>query len=78
MESVSDSNLLSAKTEVATCAGCHQVQHARIFRNAHMPLRPGKFQSSSTADGKMSCGSCHNPHGTISDKLIDGISVTAG
>ena len=33
---------------------------AQMFRNAHMPVR----------EGKMACGSCHNPHGTIADNLI--------
>jgi DmsE family decaheme c-type cytochrome len=75
MESVSESSLLSASTEVETCAGCHQVQHARSFRNAHMPLRDGAFQVSTASEGKMSCGSCHQPHGSVSESLISHISV---
>ena len=61
MRSVSERNQLSKKTQVATCGQCHQIQNARQYRNAHMPLRPGAFQSSTADDGKMSCGSCHNP-----------------
>jgi DmsE family decaheme c-type cytochrome len=75
MQSVSESNQLTHETEVETCAQCHQIQNARQYRNAHMPLRPGAFQSSSAADGKMSCSSCHNPHGTVGEKLIAHIST---
>ncbi len=75
MRSVSSRHQLSKKTEVGTCKQCHPIQNARQFRNAHMPLRPGAFNSSSADDGKMSCGSCHNPHGTVAEKLIDGVSV---
>jgi DmsE family decaheme c-type cytochrome len=75
MSSVSESNQLSHGTEAETCAQCHQIQNARQYRNAHMPLRPGAFQSSTAVDGKMSCGSCHNPHGTVGEKLIAHIST---
>ncbi len=75
MRSVSERNQLSRQTEVATCAQCHRIQNARQYRNAHMPLRPGAFQSSIAVDGKMSCSSCHNPHGTVGEKLIGHIST---
>jgi len=75
MRNVSESNQLSQEAEVDTCAQCHQIQNARQYRNAHMPMRPGAFQSSTATDGKMSCGSCHNPHGTVGEKLIAHIST---
>jgi DmsE family decaheme c-type cytochrome len=44
--------------ETALCATCHRVQVAKTERAvAHMPVR----------EGKMSCSSCHNPHGSISN-----------
>jgi DmsE family decaheme c-type cytochrome len=40
------------------CASCHRPQVAKTERAvAHMPVR----------EGKMSCASCHNPHGSINN-----------
>jgi DmsE family decaheme c-type cytochrome len=75
MESVSHGNLLASRTEVETCARCHQLQYSRIFSNAHMPLRPGAFEVSTASEGKMRCSSCHQPHGTVTESLIRNISV---
>ena len=75
MAPISEKNLLRAKTEVETCSTCHQIQHSRIYRNAHMPLRPGDFQVSTASDGKMTCSSCHQPHGSVTESLIAHISV---
>jgi DmsE family decaheme c-type cytochrome len=45
-------------TETQTCAACHRTQVAKTERAvAHMPVR----------EGKMSCSSCHNPHGSVSN-----------
>jgi DmsE family decaheme c-type cytochrome len=60
MESLSEHALLNHRDEVDTCSGCHLIQHSRLFRNAHMPVR----------EGKMTCSSCHNPHGTINPALL--------
>ena len=49
---------LVKRTQTELCAGCHRVQVAKTERAvAHMPVR----------EGKMSCTSCHNPHGSISN-----------
>ena len=43
-------------TQTELCATCHRLQVAKTERAvAHMPVR----------EGKMSCSSCHNPHGSI-------------
>jgi DmsE family decaheme c-type cytochrome len=43
-------------TETQVCATCHRLQVVKTERAvAHMPVR----------EGKMSCSSCHNPHGSI-------------
>ena len=55
-------------TETQVCATCHRLQVAKTERAvAHMPVR----------EGKMSCSSCHNPHGSISNvkNLKTGSSV---
>ncbi len=55
-------------TETQLCATCHRLQVAKTERAvAHMPVR----------EGKMSCSSCHNPHGSISNvkSLKSGSSV---
>jgi DmsE family decaheme c-type cytochrome len=56
-------------TETQVCATCHRTQVAKTERAvAHMPVR----------EGKMSCSSCHNPHGSITNvkNLKTGGSVT--
>jgi DmsE family decaheme c-type cytochrome len=45
-------------TETQLCATCHRLQVVKTERAvAHMPVR----------EGKMTCSSCHNPHGSISN-----------
>jgi DmsE family decaheme c-type cytochrome len=45
-------------TESGLCATCHRLQVAKTERAvAHMPVR----------EGKLSCSTCHNPHGSISN-----------
>ena len=60
---------LVKSTETQLCAGCHRTQVVKTERAvAHMPVR----------EGKMSCSSCHNPHGSIANvkALKTGNSVT--
>jgi len=55
-------------SETQLCATCHRLQVTKTERAvAHMPVR----------EGKMSCTSCHNPHGSISNvkNLKTGSSV---
>ena len=56
---------LAKPTELETCATCHVRQRAQQWRSAHMPVR----------EGKMTCTSCHNPHGTVSQALLKEPSV---
>jgi DmsE family decaheme c-type cytochrome len=45
-------------TQTELCASCHRPQVVKTERAvAHMPVR----------EGKMSCSSCHNPHGSINN-----------
>jgi DmsE family decaheme c-type cytochrome len=62
-------NQLVKTTQTEICATCHRLQVAKTERAvAHMPVR----------EGKMSCSSCHNPHGSISNvkNLKTGSSVS--
>ena len=55
---VSAERQLVKATEKELCATCHRSQVIKTERAvAHMPVR----------EGKMSCSSCHNPHGSISN-----------
>src|SRR5262245_7723912 len=65
---VSSSYQLVKQTETQVCATCHRLQVVKTERAvAHMPVR----------EGKMTCSSCHNPHGSISNvkALKNGSSI---
>jgi DmsE family decaheme c-type cytochrome len=51
---------LAKASEIDTCGTCHLERRAQQMRSSHMPLR----------EGKMSCTSCHNPHGTVTPALL--------
>ena len=42
------------KPETELCLSCHQMRRAQLQRSSHMPFR----------EGKVTCTSCHNPHGS--------------
>jgi len=56
---------LKAPDQLTLCKQCHPVFVAQQMNWSHMPVREGKLQ----------CTSCHNPHGTITEKLIPDDSV---
>ena len=54
----STAHQLVKATETQVCASCHRLQVTKTERAvAHMPVR----------EGKMSCSSCHNPHGSLNN-----------
>lgn len=55
--------------QIDLCGQCHQVRTMQFQRSSHMPLM------ARGEGGKITCTSCHNPHGTTTEKLIDAISV---
>jgi len=65
METVSDRSQLARATEIETCGQCHVQRRAQVMRSSHMPLR----------EGKMTCTSCHNPHGTVTPALLKENSI---
>lgn len=73
MKPVSDRKLLSRPTEAAVCGECHHIAGAQSKRASHMPTRTGG--SGIGGEGSMTCGSCHNSHGTVADKLVDAHTI---
>jgi DmsE family decaheme c-type cytochrome len=60
MADVSPKFQLKTVSEVDTCFQCHKNKRAEMWRSSHMPVR----------EGKMTCSSCHNPHGSFSEALL--------
>lgn len=48
------------KQQPELCLSCHQMRKAQLQRSSHMPYR----------EGKVTCSSCHNPHGTPNPKML--------
>lgn len=65
MESVSDRYNLSKPTAIEVCSQCHQTRRAQLQRSSHMPQR----------EGKIGCGDCHNPHGSVTQAMLREDSV---
>lgn len=65
MEDVSPKSQLAKATELETCGQCHIEKRAAQLRSSHMPLR----------EGKMTCTSCHNPHGSVTPALLKENSI---
>lgn len=56
---------LLAAPQLELCGRCHPQQKAKMFRSGHMPVR----------EEKMTCASCHNPHGTLTEKGLHQNSI---
>jgi DmsE family decaheme c-type cytochrome len=65
MEKVSVKHQLVKSIELETCFQCHKDIRAKLANNSHMPL----------GSGAITCSSCHNPHGSATDKLLREASV---
>jgi len=55
----------SAPDQIEVCSRCHASIRADLMRQSHHPIR----------EGKTKCSDCHNPHGTVADKLVDAQEV---
>jgi DmsE family decaheme c-type cytochrome len=65
MKNVGRKHNLKTVVEAETCYQCHKIQRAQMQYSSHMPIR----------EGKVTCSNCHNPHGSVTDKLIREASV---
>jgi DmsE family decaheme c-type cytochrome len=65
MKNVGRKHNLKTQVEAETCYQCHKLQRAQVQYSSHMPIR----------EGKVTCSDCHNPHGSITEKLIREASV---
>jgi len=71
MEDVSPRNQLAKETVVDTCGMCHLQKRAQQMRSSHMPLVvPNTTGGGLIKDFKMTCTSCHGPHGTVTPALL--------
>ena len=61
----SEKGQLQKATQTDLCSQCHQVRDMQFQRTSHMPAK----------EGKLTCTSCHNPHGTTTEKLIREVSI---
>jgi DmsE family decaheme c-type cytochrome len=65
MTNVTPKFQLAKLTELDTCFQCHKNKRAEIWRSSHMPIR----------EGKMTCSTCHNPHGSYGEALLKEATV---
>jgi DmsE family decaheme c-type cytochrome len=56
----SDQAQLKTETVIQTCVTCHKMEVAKQQRSGHMPIR----------EGKMTCTSCHDPHGSTNVRML--------
>ena len=56
----SEVHQLKAENEKQLCATCHRAEVAKFDRTEHMPV----------SEGKMTCTSCHDPHGSANVRLL--------
>lgn len=59
-EPLEDNRSFVKSTRAEVCFQCHPMRRAQLQRSSHMPFR----------EGKVTCSSCHNPHGSPNPKQL--------
>ena len=62
---VNRDKVLAKATQADVCYTCHKEQRTQMNRPSHHPI----------AEGKMTCASCHNVHGSAGPKLVKRDSI---
>jgi DmsE family decaheme c-type cytochrome len=62
---VHEDRVMDRRGQVEVCTACHKAQQAQIHRVSTHPILAGK----------MGCSECHNPHGSVSKKLMNKNSI---
>jgi len=65
MKEESDKALLAKADEPSVCYSCHANVRGQMQKASHHPVR----------EGRMSCSSCHDPHGSVGKGLLKGATV---
>jgi len=65
-------NMLNSPSEARTCFGCHTEQRTNVSRRSRHPMDDATRKAGT---GKMDCSSCHNSHGSQSEKLISANTI---
>lgn len=61
----SPDGLMARQSITETCATCHRDIRVQFNRRSHMPV----------PEGLMTCADCHNPHGSLNERLLKTDSV---
>lgn len=64
--------LLAKDDQKDVCFTCHFDVRADMMKRSKHPMRDS---STPTGEGKMTCSSCHNPHGARSEAMVDAKSI---
>jgi DmsE family decaheme c-type cytochrome len=65
MKNVSRKSQLKTEFQPDTCFQCHKNKRGEMWRSSHIPVR----------EGKVTCTSCHNPHGSPNESLLKTATV---